>query len=55
MLKRGVPADRIVVTWAATGRDIADNATEAGRAMNRRVEVLFVKTAQTARATSSAQ
>jgi hypothetical protein len=55
MLKRGVPADRIVVTWAATGRDIADNATEAGRAMNRRVEVLFVKTAQTARAASSAQ
>jgi hypothetical protein len=48
MLKRGVPAERIVVTWSAGGRDIADNTTETGRAMNRRVEVLFVKAAKTA-------
>ena len=51
MLKRGVPAERIVVTWSAGGRDIADNATESGRAMNRRVEVLFVKAAKTAAST----
>lgn len=51
MLKRGVPAERIVVTWSAGGRDIADNATETGRAMNRRVEVLFVKAAKTAAST----
>jgi hypothetical protein len=48
MLKRGVPPERIVVTWSAGGRDIAENTTETGRAMNRRVEVLFVKTAKTA-------
>ncbi len=47
MLKRGVPPERIVVTWSAGGRDIADNSTETGRAMNRRVEVLFVKSAKT--------
>jgi flagellar motor protein MotB len=48
MLKRGVPPERIVVTWSASGRDIADNSTETGRAMNRRVEVLFVKAPKTA-------
>ncbi len=51
MLKRGVPPERIVVTWSAGGRDIADNTTETGRAMNRRVEVLFVKAAKTAAST----
>jgi hypothetical protein len=51
MLKRGVPAERIVVTWSAGGRDIADNTTETGRAMNRRVEVLFVKAVKTAAST----
>jgi hypothetical protein len=51
MLKRGVPPERIVVTWSASGRDIADNSTETGRAMNRRVEVLFVKVAKTAAST----
>jgi outer membrane protein OmpA-like peptidoglycan-associated protein len=51
MLKRGVPPERIVVTWSAGGRDIADNNTETGRAMNRRVEVLFVKAAKTAAST----
>jgi len=51
MLKRGVPPERIVVTWSASGRDIADNSTETGRAMNRRVEVLFVKAAKTAAST----
>ncbi len=51
MLKRGVPPERIVVTWSAGGRNIADNTTETGRAMNRRVEVLFVKAAKTAAST----
>jgi hypothetical protein len=51
MVKRGVPPERIVVTWSAGGRDIADNNTETGRAMNRRVEVLFVKAAKTAAST----
>ena len=51
MLKRGVPPERIVVTWSASGREIADNSTETGRAMNRRVEVLFVKAAKTAAST----
>jgi flagellar motor protein MotB len=46
MVKRGVPPERIVVTWSASGRDIADNSTETGRAMNRRVEVFFVKLAK---------
>jgi OOP family OmpA-OmpF porin len=51
MLKRGVSPERIVVTWSGGGRDIADNTTEAGRAMNRRVEVLFVKAAKAAAST----
>ncbi len=43
LIKRGIPAQRIVVNWHGRGRYLADNATEQGRAMNRRVEVLFVR------------
>jgi flagellar motor protein MotB len=43
LLKRGVPADKIFLTWTGNGRYLADNETERGRALNRRVEVVFVK------------
>lgn len=43
LLKRGIPSSRISVTWTGTGRYLADNRTEQGRALNRRVEVLFVQ------------
>lgn len=43
LIRLGVPAERIFVSWSGNARYIADNATERGRAMNRRVEVLFVK------------
>lgn len=43
LIRLGVPAERIFVSWAGNARYIADNMTERGRAMNRRVEVLFVK------------
>ena len=43
LIRLGVPAERIFVSWSGNARYIADNATERGRAMNRRVEVQFVK------------
>lgn len=43
LLKRGVSPDKIFLTWTGTGRYLADNETERGRALNRRVEVVFVK------------
>ncbi|HMN81116.1 MAG TPA: OmpA family protein [Burkholderiaceae bacterium] len=43
LIRLGVPAERIFVSWSGNARYLADNATERGRAMNRRVEVLFVK------------
>lgn len=43
LLRRGVPDEKIFVSWAGSGRYIADNSTASGRAMNRRVEVSFVK------------
>ena len=43
LVKRGVPPRRIVVAWHGVGRYLADNTTEEGRAMNRRVEVLFIR------------
>lgn len=42
LVRRGVAPERIFVTWAGNTRYLADNATESGRAMNRRVEVLLV-------------
>ena len=38
MLRKGVPADRIVAHGYGESKPIATNATDAGRALNRRVE-----------------
>jgi flagellar motor protein MotB len=46
MIQRGVAPERIVISRPSTGQDLAEKSTVAGRAMNRRVEVLFVKTAK---------
>lgn len=46
LVKRGIPPERIFVSWHGAGRYLADNATEQGRAMNRRVEVLFVRSSR---------
>ena len=43
LVKRGIAPERIFVSWQGTGNYLADNGTEEGRAMNRRVEVLFVR------------
>ncbi len=39
---RGVMRERMIVTGAGESRPIASNATEAGRAQNRRVEITIV-------------
>ncbi|MBL8201744.1 MAG: OmpA family protein [Chromatiales bacterium] len=39
---RGVPAQRLQTVGAGPDRPVADNATEAGRAQNRRVEITIV-------------
>jgi len=39
MIKRGVPADRITATGYGEANPVGDNATKAGRAQNRRVEL----------------
>lgn len=46
LVKRGVPPGRIFLTWHGTGRYLAENDSEQGRAMNRRAEVLFVRQAK---------
>lgn len=43
LVRRGIPEDKILVAWTGTGRYIADNQTALGRAMNRRVEVTFIR------------
>lgn len=42
LIKRGVPPGRIFVTWHGTGRYLAGNDTEQGRAANRRAEITLV-------------
>lgn len=39
--REGIPADRLAVRGYADSRPVADNATEAGRARNRRVDVVI--------------
>lgn len=40
---RGVPASRISISGAGSSHPVASNATEAGRAQNRRVEIYLVQ------------
>lgn len=42
LVKNGVPAGRIVAAGYADAKPVADNATEQGRAANRRAEVRYV-------------
>lgn len=42
LMSRGVVRDRFIITGAGKNRPIASNDTEAGRAMNRRVELTLV-------------
>lgn len=46
LVQRGVAASRIEAVGYGLTRPIADNATEAGRAQNRRVEILIVPLAK---------
>jgi hypothetical protein len=46
LLRRGIPADRIFSSAAGAAGFIADNASEKGRALNRRVEVLLLRNGQ---------
>ena len=46
LLRRGVPAGRIVSSAIGAEEFIADNASDSGRALNRRVEVLLLKNGQ---------
>jgi outer membrane protein OmpA-like peptidoglycan-associated protein len=39
LVQGGVPASRIRTTWQGAGDAVATNATEEGRALNRRVEI----------------
>jgi chemotaxis protein MotB len=43
---RGLPAQRLSVAGFADQRPVADNSTEEGRAQNRRVDVVVLKSAQ---------
>jgi OOP family OmpA-OmpF porin len=42
--KEAIAADRLATRGAGATRPVADNATEAGRQKNRRVEVVIRKT-----------
>jgi len=43
LIRRGVAADRLVARGYGENRPIADNATEMGREMNRRVELTAIE------------
>lgn len=43
MIERGVAADRLVAAGLGQNRPIGDNATEDGRARNRRIEIRIVR------------
>ena len=43
LLRRGIPRERIFSSAIAGGAFIADNATDRGRALNRRAEVVLLK------------
>jgi hypothetical protein len=43
LLRRGVPPDRIAIAAVPAAQFMADNATEQGRALNRRVEVFLLR------------
>lgn len=42
---RGVPSSRVMVAGQGSHQPVASNATESGRAMNRRVEIYMVQSA----------
>ena len=46
LVMRGVSAQRIAVDGRGSYQPVADNATAAGRAMNRRVEIFIAETAR---------
>ena len=43
LLRRGIQANRIVINAVASDEFIADNATDRGRALNRRAEVVLIR------------
>jgi outer membrane protein OmpA-like peptidoglycan-associated protein len=43
LMSRGVGADRLIARGYGTGQPVADNATETGRALNRRVELRLLE------------
>lgn len=43
LVAKGIAADRFKVEWFGSSNPIADNATEAGRQQNRRVEMLIIE------------
>ncbi|HMN84032.1 MAG TPA: OmpA family protein [Burkholderiaceae bacterium] len=45
LMQRGVPAERILVSGIAGARHLADNDSERGRALNRRVEIQLIRRA----------
>ncbi|BAL96331.1 OmpA family protein [Rubrivivax gelatinosus] len=45
LIASGVDPSRIRSTWQPVGDAVADNTTEAGRTLNRRVEIEIYRTA----------
>jgi outer membrane protein OmpA-like peptidoglycan-associated protein len=43
LVSKGIAADRFKVEWFGSSKPIADNATEAGRQQNRRVEMQIIE------------
>lgn len=43
MIERGVPAERLIAAGFGQARPVGDNATEEGRARNRRIEIRIVR------------